>query len=38
MHPQQDHPLGELITLPVLLLIALAAWIVSFISGKPAHP
>ena len=36
MHPQQDNPLGELITLPVLLLVALAAWVVSFISGKKA--
>jgi hypothetical protein len=37
MHPQHDNPLGEFITLPVLLVVALAAWAVSFIFGKPAH-
>jgi hypothetical protein len=35
MHPQQDHPLGEMIMLPVLLVIALAAWTASFLTGKP---
>lgn len=37
MHPQQDDPFGELITLPVLLVVALAAWAISFLSGKTAR-
>jgi hypothetical protein len=37
MHPQQDHPLGEMIMLPVLLVIALAAWTASFLTGKPVE-
>ncbi len=37
MPSQQDHPLGDLLTLPFLLIVALAVWAVSFISGKPAH-
>jgi hypothetical protein len=34
MHPQHNHPIGELAVLPVLLVVALAAWVVSFLSGK----
>jgi hypothetical protein len=35
MHPQQDHPLGEMLMLPVLLIIAMAAWTVSFLARGP---
>lgn len=37
MHPQQNHPLSEMFMLPVLLVIALAAWTMSFLSRSTAN-
>lgn len=37
MDPQQNNLFGEMIMLPVLLVIALAAWIFSFMTGHPVR-
>jgi len=37
MDPQQNNLLGEMIMLPVLLIIALAVWFFSFLTGNRAR-
>ena len=38
MDPNEDHALGEMFVLPVLLIVALAAWTASFLGGGRAKP
>jgi hypothetical protein len=36
MHSQQNSPIGVALLLPVLLIVALAAWTATFLTGRDA--
>ncbi|MEO6864382.1 MAG: hypothetical protein ABI229_02915 [Gemmatimonadaceae bacterium] len=38
MHPQQNSSVGVALMLPVLLIIALAAWTATFLTGGNPNP
>lgn len=37
MHPHPHNPLSDVIMLPVLLIVALAAWAATFLGSNPAR-